>query len=115
MTIPRSDPVGQERKGIRYSDFPDLAKFLLPFRRDIDNPLAAFNNLDDSPMFQKQVPPFLLFLFLFIYSFKRVNSSTWTLHVIGLLYICRFMMVRFLVLHNRYGNTWFHSITFGFS
>ncbi|KAJ0560288.1 putative Arf GTPase activating protein [Helianthus annuus] len=51
MTI----PVGQERKGIRYSDFPDLAKFLLPFRRDIDNPLAAFNNLDDSPMFQKQV------------------------------------------------------------
>ncbi|MFS7944194.1 hypothetical protein Hanom_Chr06g00509201 [Helianthus anomalus] len=56
MTI----PVGEERKGIRYSDFPDLAKFLLPFRRDIDNPLAAFTNLDDSPMFQKQ-------FYLFVY------------------------------------------------
>ncbi|MFS7944186.1 hypothetical protein Hanom_Chr06g00509101 [Helianthus anomalus] len=62
MTI----PVGEERKGIRYSDFPDLAKFLLPFRRDIDNPLAAFTNLDDSPMFQKQVPFLLFFFFLFI-------------------------------------------------
>ncbi|KAI7746610.1 hypothetical protein M8C21_029414 [Ambrosia artemisiifolia] len=50
--IPRPDPVGEERKGIRYSDYPDLAKFLLPTRREIDNP---FNNLDDSPMFQKQV------------------------------------------------------------
>ncbi|KAK9076275.1 hypothetical protein SSX86_004608 [Deinandra increscens subsp. villosa] len=56
MTIPRSDPIAQEqRKGIRYSDFPDLAKFLLPFLTELDNPMTTFNKLDDSPMFQKQV------------------------------------------------------------
>ncbi|KAK1408755.1 hypothetical protein QVD17_40782 [Tagetes erecta] len=55
MTIPRSEPIAQERKGINYSDFPDLAKFLRRYRTDLDNPLSAFNNLDDSPMFQKQV------------------------------------------------------------
>ncbi|KAL8254213.1 hypothetical protein R6Q59_032434 [Mikania micrantha] len=54
MTIPRSDPIAQERKGIQFSDIPDLAKFL-PFLTEIDCPMTAFIKLDDSPMFQKQV------------------------------------------------------------
>ncbi|KAL8267167.1 hypothetical protein R6Q59_004511 [Mikania micrantha] len=55
MTFPRSDPISPEHKGIQYSDFPDLAKFLLPFRTEIDSPMTAFIKLDDSPMFQKQL------------------------------------------------------------
>ncbi|KAI3694097.1 hypothetical protein L1987_77057 [Smallanthus sonchifolius] len=48
MTIP-------QRKAIQFSDFPDLAKFILPYLTEIDNPMTTFINLDDSPMFQKQV------------------------------------------------------------
>lgn len=55
MSFPRSDPIAQERKGVHYSDFPDLSKVLPPTRTEKGNPMTAFIKLDDSPMFQKQV------------------------------------------------------------
>ncbi|KAK9052640.1 hypothetical protein SSX86_029270 [Deinandra increscens subsp. villosa] len=56
MTFPRSHPISPQPKGIQYSHFPDLAKFLPPpSPPESHNSMTAFIKLDDSPMFQKQV------------------------------------------------------------